>query len=345
MKILLIAIVGSKNFGDEAMFKAIYKSLIDRGHSVTVATYEVEEAKKRFPDVKFIKIPTTSLKNLVIELSGFSTLGLDISAFDALYISGGGNLNSLYPFHVVNIFSMVREFRKKGKYVEFRPQSVGPFYGKTRILIEHLVNKIVKMSDVFYVRELLSYEYLRKKHQNVKLSKADAWYIPTDGSVFLLRGRYVGLCVRPWKDEEVLIDYVARLVSYLKERGYEPLFIPIAYGGTRKYIDNEFLKGKVYGTFLSDIVEIENLTPEMIKGVIAKCCFTIGMSYHFNIFSLSTGVPSAAVYMEDYYRIKNLGVYKAFGNPELVFKIPDTSPKHLVDRMINEINGRQGGSK
>ena len=337
MKVLLVAVVGSGNFGDEAMFKAVYKTLIDRRYEITVTTYEVERAKNRFQDIRFIKLSALSKKEYIQGFLGKDVLDIDVSNFDSLYVSGGGNLNSLYPSHVFNVYLIAKKFKKKGKYVEFRPQSVGPFFGRNKAVVEFLVNRIVRIPDTFYVRELLSYEYLRRKHQKIKLSRDDAWNIPIDESVKLTNEKYVGLCIRPWKDGEILVSYIRNLTIYLQKHGYVPLFIPIAYEGSEKYIDNSFLKGKVPGIFLDDLVKIDTLTPEMIKGVIKKCCFTVGMSYHFSVFSLSTGVPSAAIYLDDYYKIKNLGLYKAFGNPELVFKVPEISSEQLIDRVMKTL--------
>ncbi len=339
MKTLLVAIVGTDNFGDEAMFKAIYRKLLSRGEEIVVATYNVDEAKRRFPNVNFIKIPILSKHQYLLGLMGKNVLSIDISRFDSLYISGGGNLNSLYPLHVFNIYLMVREFRKKRKYVEFRPQSVGPFFGRTKPILEFLIKRIVKFSDKFYVREQASYEYLAKKNLKIELHRDDAWEIPADSSISLPDGKYVGLCIRPWKrQEDLLREYMKELVKEIEKLNYIPLFIPIAYGGSESYIDNAFLKGIVPGIFLDDLIEMDSLTPETIKGIIGRCCFTIGMSYHFNVFSLSQGVPSAAIYLDEYYKIKNLGLYKAFGNPKLVFKIPETPPSELLRTILETSN-------
>lgn len=334
MKVLLFASIGNDNFGDEAMFKVIYNRLKEQGKDVIVATYEIDRAKERFPEINFIKLPVFSTYQYIKGLLGKDILPIDISSFEGFYVTGGGGLNSLYFHHVMNMYLIVKKFKKEGKYIEFRPQSVGPFSEKTGFIVRLLVEKIVKMSDAFYVRELLSYEYLKRKGLKVKLARDDAWFLPADESIELLEGRYAGLCIRPWKDKKTLADFVNQLTGKLQKRGYEPLFIPIAYGGREKYLDNVFLKGKVSGIFLDNLFNIEEMTPEMIKGVIKRCSFTIGMSYHFNVFSLSLGIPSAAIYTDEYYRIKDLGLYRAFGNPDLVFKVPETPPKQIIDKLL-----------
>lgn len=333
MKILLIAVVGNKNFGDEAMFKYIYKTLKDKGHEVIVGTYEVEEAKKRFQDVQFLKLPTLDKKWILKTLMGWNILDFSVDDYDALYIAGAGALNSLYFAHVVMLWHLVRRFKKMRKYIEFRPQSVGPFFGKTKLLTERLVLDIVKLSDKFLVREKLSYEYLKSKKLNPILVKDDAWGIEAE-ETDLDFGKCVGISVRPWIEEEEIKNYFVKLVEILKEKGYNVLFIPIAYGGNKRCIDNGFLKGLVEGYFLEDYIDIKSATPEVIKGVIRKCEYTIGMSYHFNVFSLSLGKKAVAIYSDEYYKIKNLGLYDAWSDKRLVFKIPDTTPITIVNHLL-----------
>lgn len=335
MKTLLVGIVGADNFGDEAMFKVAYKSLKEQGKDILVLTYNVHKASQRFSEIEFIQMPSFSKSSYLTSLFGRDQFKIDVSNFDALYVAGGGNLNSNYTSHVLNMYLLTKKFKNLKKYVEFRPQSIGPFYGKSRFLIEYLVKNIVKYSDRFYVRELLSLEYLKSKGIETHLQRDDAWNLEIDSSIQLPSNNYVGICIRPWKEMNLLTNYVQELTKRLIRMNFSPLFIPIAYGGNKKYIDNVFLKGKVEGVFLDDLVDVYSLTPEKIKGIISKCIFTIGMSYHFNVFSLSSGVPSGALYMDEYYKIKNLGLYKAFGNPDLVFKVPDTPVDVLVQKILS----------
>ncbi|MDK2839659.1 MAG: hypothetical protein PWQ83_1224 [Thermosipho sp. (in: thermotogales)] len=334
MNVLLIAVAGTKNFGDEAMFKYIYKFLKKEGHQIIVGTYKTKEAKERFPDIEFLKLPILTKKDIIKGILGINILNFNIEAYDALYVAGAGALNSLYFNHVFILWSLVKQFKKKGKYVEFRPQSIGPFFGKTKFFTEKMVLDIVRLSDKFFVREKISYDYLKSKKLDPILEKDDAWGLEAQ-DVDLDFGKFVGLSVRPWKGEDIK-DYFINLTSSLKERGYNILFIPIAYGGNSRYVDNAFLKGVVNGYFLEDFIDIEKATPEIIKGVIKKCEYTIGMSYHFNVFSLSLGKKAAAIYNDEYYKIKNLGLYEAWGNKDFVFKVPNTPPEKIVNTMLGD---------
>ena len=336
MKAFLIAVVGSDNFGDEAMFKVAYRQLVSKGYNITVGTYNIERASERFPDVSFLKLPKLSKIDTYRCLFGGHVKTIDISKYDALYVAGGGNLNSIYFNHVCLLWSLVVRFKKLGKYVEFRPQSVGPFYGRKAKHVQRMVDEIVRRADKFYVRELISYNYLSQRGLKVELVRDDAWEIPA-ADIELPVENFVALSIRPWSNEENLRKYFKKLTDTIIHVGYKILFVPIAYGGKKRYHDNSFLKGFIEGYFLEDIVNIQKLTPEVIKGIIKKCEFAIGMSYHFNVFALSCGKPSAAVYTDEYYRIKNLGLYEAWGSKDAVFKIPETSPEIIVNYLINSV--------
>jgi polysaccharide pyruvyl transferase WcaK-like protein len=335
MKILLVASVGNKNFGDEAMFEYIFDNLKNEGHEITVATYYLKEAKKRFPKINFLQLPNYNKKEFLKGILGNNALSFYAEKYDALYVAGSGGLNSMYFNHVLLLWKLVKLFKKKEKYVEFRPQSIGPFYGKLKIFTKKKVHDIVRLSDKFFVRDKISYEYLKNKNLKPILKKDDAWDIKSE-ELNLDLGKCVGLSVRPWKKGIRLEDYFVELVKILKDRGYSILFIPIAYGGNSKYIDNRFLKGIVDGYFLEDYIDIEKATPEVIKGIIKKCHYTIGMSYHFNVFSLSLGKKAIAIYSDEYYRIKNLGLYKAWSEEKYVFKIPDTPPMEIINTLLGD---------
>jgi len=168
MKVLLVAVVGSDNFGDEAMFKVAYDRLSHSGHDVTVATYKTDRAKERFPEVNFIRLPTLSRVEIYKCLVGIPARILNSSEYGALYVAGA--LNSIYFGHTCLLWSLVKQFEKEDKYVEFRPQSVGPFFGRYRWFVERMVRDIVKSADKFYVREKISYNYLREMNSTLYYS-------------------------------------------------------------------------------------------------------------------------------------------------------------------------------
>ncbi|WP_062351731.1 polysaccharide pyruvyl transferase family protein [Bacillus kwashiorkori] len=342
-KVLLISCAGYDNFGDEAMFKEIYKDLKSRGKSITVAYYsfDLKKTKERHPNVNFIK-----LKDLPRRLGSIRKPFMDITSqiyaaqYDALYITGAGNLTSLYTKHIENIYFLVSAFKKKNKYIEFRPQSVGPFFGSKKSIDESYVKEIVKIADKFYVRDYISYEYIKETSENVKLSNDEAWDLeiikPKEFNPSILENKkLVGVSIRPFRTEkEYLIKWFKALVDELNSKGYTPFFIPICYNEqSPEYQDNYFLKTIIgeKGIFLEDLIDINSLEPENIKYFVNMCQKCIGLSYHFNVFSLSLGKRVISLYYEDYYKVKNLGLQKAFGNTENVVNPLKVKVKEVID--------------
>lgn len=338
-KILLIGCGGNDNFGDEAMFKEIYKKLSSKGFDITAAYYDfdVKKIKKRYTGVNFIKLVSLPRKLRLLKKIISQKCAID---YDALYIAGGGNLTSLYTGHIENIYFLVNSFRKQNKYVEFRPQSVGPFFGKTKSIDKLYVEKIVNMADEFYVRENVSYEYLKKISKNVKLSCDDAWNIevikPENFDVSILENKkLVGISIRPFRTEShYLVKWFDALVDKLIINGYTPFFISICYNEeSRECQDNHFLKSTIKnkGIFIEDIIDVKRLQSENIKYFISLCEKCIGLSYHFSVFSLSLNVKLVSLYWEDYYRTKNLGLHEAFGNIENVINPLKIEVKEVID--------------
>lgn len=336
MAVLLVAVTGSKNFGDEAMFISIYKALERRRFNVDVLTPNVEQSMMRFKNIKFIPIPRFS--KWAVRKSLYLNVDLPLSdmfdKYEALYVSGGGNLNSFYSSHVAFLSSIVSLFKRVGKYVEFRPQSIGPFMGNLGFLVRKKVIKIAKRADRFYVRERESAKLLNKYGVTFNEAFDDAWNLsPETVNIDIPGKKLVGLCIRPWKiKESYLRIYFSKLIELFDKNGVTPFFIPIAYGGRSEYIDNIFLKKSLAGTravFLEDLVDVEKMTPANIKWLIGRCNVCLGLSYHFNVFALSQNIPSIGLYYEDYYKIKNKGLYEMLGIQDRVLNPIETNVDEL----------------
>lgn len=325
-KVLLISGTGNDNFGDEAMFKEIYKQLSSEGYDITVAyfNFDLVKTKRRYPDVNFIKLPKLPTKLGILNRAFISFMYKKYAnLYDALYITGSGNYTSIYSAHIERSYFLVNEFKRKGKYVEFRPQSVGPFHGNRKAKDEYYVRRIIELSDKFFVRDYVSYEYARKISENVKLTNDEAWNLeiikPKGFDDSLLKNeKLIGLSIRPFRAEsDHLVQWFNTLVDSLLKEGYKPFFIPISYNEMRpEYQDNHFLKSTIKdkGIFLEDIIDVKTLHPENIKYFISLCEKCVGLSYHFNVFSLSQDKRIISLYYEDYYKVKNLGLQKAFGD-------------------------------
>jgi polysaccharide pyruvyl transferase WcaK-like protein len=53
----------------------------------------------------------------------------------------------------------------------------------------------------------------------------------------------------------------------------------------------------------------------LVKGIIGQAAYTIGISYHLHVFSLSQGHPTIALYSGEYYKTKSDGLIAFYGEP------------------------------
>lgn len=343
-KVLLIGCGGYDNFGDEAMFRELCRIIKNQESEaeITAAYYncDTEKLAIKYPNIGFKKLRSLHtrmgiIRNIFMNLSFRSYA----NNYDYLYIPGGGNLTSLYPTYVKDIHLLVKCFKRKGKYIEFRPQSLGPFFGESKDIDQISVKDIINKSNEFSVREQFSYVYAKELSKKVKLLHDDAWDIEIrkpdqDFDNSLENKKLIGLSVRPFNiQSDFLFTWFKDLVEELCTRGYTPFFIPISYNNENlEYRDNYFLKSviKDKGIFLEDIVDIKTLEPENIKFFISICEKCIGLSYHFNVFSLSLGKKVVSLYYEDYYKIKNLGLQEAFGDPKNVINPINTNVNQVI---------------
>lgn len=347
-RILVIGIGGYNNFGDEAMFVELSRKIQQESEvEITAAyyNYDITKAKKRFPNINFIK-----LRSIHRRFGLFRKIFMDISSrfyakkYDCIYFPGGGNLTSLYSGYIEDAYLLVKYFSKENKNIIFRPQSVGPFNGTSQNKDEMFVKQIANLSNEFYVREYFSYEYMKNINKGVKLLHDDAWDIKEIKPENFLEDelknkKLVGLSIRPFNVENnYLENWFEELVDNLVNNGYTPFFIPICYNeDSPEYQDNYFLKSiiKDKGIFLEDIIDIKSLGPGNIKYFVSLCEKCIGLSYHFNVFSLSLNKKVVSLYYEDYYKIKNVGLQKAFGDVNNVVNPLDTEVEEVINLLEN----------
>ncbi len=207
---------------------------------------------------------------------------------------GGGNLNSIYANNIFQMYCLAIYFKSVGKKVIFRPQSLGPFKGFKGYLHKIIVKRLVKLSDEFYVRESTSFKMFDSlsESNNFILKIDDAWDLrieSIDWDKLDSKKKKVGICLRSWGEQELVISWIKRIVESVPSSDYDFYFIPIAYGGESSYIDNQVFKGEISSNenvhYLDDDFELKDLKSGNIKWIISNMDLCFGLSYHFNVFS------------------------------------------------------------
>ena len=74
----------------------------------------------------------------------------------------------------------------------------------------------------------------------------------------------------------------------------------------------------------------------LVKGIIGAAAYSIGLSYHLNVFSLSQGHPTLILYTGDYYKIKSEGLISYYAPPNRSVNFAEVSIGQAVD-YVHEI--------
>ena len=111
---------------------------------------------------------------------------------------------------------------------------------------------------------------------------------------------------------EHLVPLVEAVGYLYRQTGLIPVFVPMSWEASGDVLAAVRVRDFIQDAFPCEVVW-HALTPAQAKWLLGQAKFGIGLSYHFNVFLLSQGLPSIALYTNDYYDIKARGVFAAFG--------------------------------
>lgn len=122
-------------------------------------------------------------------------------------------------------------------------------------------------------------------------------------------------------------DLVDRLECHI-------LFIPITNSGEQAHdrdIGDAFevyaqMKQRNHVTFLC----ARKYSPPEMKAVVAECVGLVGYSYHAWVFSLTSGMPTFGLFCGEYFRKKSAGLFAWYGKTDWVWDIERSNPSEVV---------------
>jgi polysaccharide pyruvyl transferase WcaK-like protein len=79
----------------------------------------------------------------------------------------------------------------------------------------------------------------------------------------------------------------------------------------------------------SDIFQSDD--PRKLAAAIGECSFAIGFAYHFIVFCICQNIPVRAIYSNEYYRQKMIGLLDWFGKNDWAIEIGDLNPADLLN--------------
>jgi polysaccharide pyruvyl transferase WcaK-like protein len=127
-------------------------------------------------------------------------------------------------------------------------------------------------------------------------------------------------------------DLLDRVISSTHKK---VVFVPMSSG--RKYgCDYEAglsLKGKMERS--EDFYVLDPMEDiELAKGIIGAAKYSLGISYHLHVFSLSQGHPTLIVYTGEYYRTKSEGLVSFYGIPNRAVNFSETSLERTLEYVL-----------
>ena len=250
-----------------------------------------------------------------------------INRADIIINSGGGNLNDIWTYHELYprcIAIIIANILQKN--IIITGQGIGP-------LNNHFARKFLAFSlnktKLITLRDFEASEAILKKI-GVDVPKIQS---VGDDAIFLsssLSKRVEGIIEKDIKSSSLkigihfrlaryaetnakLIPMIANLIDRLVEE-YDAriVFIPMAYSKTeddREALLNIYKKLK----YKQNVVVINApLDTHETKAVIGRMDYVIGLSYHFIFFALINNVPAIALYNNEYYKQKLIGLLKFY---------------------------------
>ncbi len=295
--------------------------------------------------------------------AGFRLLSneTELDQFDLLLISGGGYITDVFPYEIIRKMTLIRTFHRKGTPVILTGQQIGPFRNPS---YRSIAFQGLKEANFLGIRDpgdslTLCNKYL-PGYTTFDVMGGDSFGLqPAEDEVvekFLERinlnpGKFIAANVRLQRlnNDQAADRYLKKfslLIDAIAEELRLPvLFIPIRVGSPEGDEQSARLISHQMNYKNTRIVHGEGATPELIFGLISKAFASIGTSYHFNTFSLRSGVPSICFYDGRYYSQKAKALTTFWGDERLSLPFDFLKLKEDVPRILNIFHDRELRSK
>ncbi|MEN3036709.1 MAG: polysaccharide pyruvyl transferase family protein [Candidatus Methanosuratincola petrocarbonis] len=214
-------------------------------------------------------------------------------------------------------------------------QSIGPFRTRSYLFTRFLLNKVSSI----VVREHSSYNYLKSMRLKPSIifgSEIAFLLDPISHPSKVLENDekhpLIGFSVSAFQGS-LFPNYRSLMADLLKwivtELDAQIIFIPNVYDITSD--------DRVEAKRICEIARVskdkialveEKLTPEEVKGLIAKCDLFIGCRWHATIFALSSGIPTISIG----HSWKYFSTMKRLGQREFACNLFTTTPSELISK-------------
>lgn len=267
----------------------------------------------------------------VLGAAGWQTLGRWCRQYDALFIAGGGDMNDCFPEALWRCCALVHVFARAGKPVILSGQQLGPVScpASRRLLLSALrsvsyvgVREPTDSLRLCKEAGLKESQFVVCGDDSLGMAAADSREVDGLMQAYGLSPRgfiAVNLRIAPYSpvSDDAILAFTAMLAELSAICGVELVVVPVSVDEAESDVDSGRMLASHMSGVRMKVIRGGGLSGQLIKGLLGRAMGAVGVSYHFNTFALSHGVPAVAVYSGDYYHQKAKGLAAFWGDDRL----------------------------
>lgn len=327
---------GMMHIGDEAMFEALRDEMLARGVDLVAVSSDPAESAERYGVSAVSRIGFTGLsradatarmRQVVDAAKQPSSLPADdparavidaVAATDGVVVAGGGNLASRWPVHIYERATLAAIAGELGLPVAVTGQTFGPdLIDVDRALLSHTLRD----ARLVGVRETTSLALARDLGIEARIGVDDASFLgdrdgDSDASASrsgVLVSLSLSLGDAP---REQAVARIARLIDDAAALTGEPVAFHAHFGPLDPHSPprgDAVLHDEVRQRMITPSTVIPTGDPRAAARLARSAALLVTGRYHPAVFAAPAGVPVVGLVVDDYTRVKQLGVLSHWG--------------------------------
>lgn len=279
-----------------------------------------------------------------------------IARSKALFLVGGGNINDIWWLDGLLMKGYTVLLAKNLNVPVFLgAQTIGPVDKKwLRPAVKAFFNNLELITlREYYSLNLLNDIGIDRTQMKVVLDDAFNLEIASEEEVNRLlskegidlkmlskRGiKIIALNTRAWwkmdEKNDKLKRYISLTLDYLiNNENYFIIFVPTAYSADPTWDDIK-TANELSSTNETDRYHVlkQQYDWRQVKGILNSVDFSIGSSYHFNVFSLSSKKPTLGIYSDEYSKMRIQGLYDLIKLPDCAVNVSVVDEEAYMEQL------------
>jgi len=267
-----------------------------------------------------------------------------VSSCDAFYGVGTANLNDHNLSGLVYKCLLLRAIRPYVRVSVLSAQGIGPLETPwARQWVTRALGQLDLLSfrDCYFSFNLVN--KLDPEHVRYEIVADEAWSLPV-APCNQIESYLQEIGIQPkqpfvafhfrmtdcTQDTTAFIPHVASILDAIHEvTSYPIVFFPMSYHTQSDEICGRAIQGTMKKRGQMTVAPLcKNVG--LVKGAVGCARYTLGLSYHIHVFSLSQGHPALVLYSGDYYRYKSEGLVGFYGPPNVALNIQKVNCQEVV---------------